>query len=830
MAEQAKVGLSSAEVEERKRKGLDNQIDLSTSRPLTDIIRSNFFSIANLTLLAIVIVLILVGKVSDGIVTGGVVLINIFLGAYQEYRAKLKLDQIALLTRPKVTVFREGKEQDIDQTEVVVGDAIVLNAGDQAVVDGKLIQDPRDTTPARRVDMDESLLTGESDLVPKYPGDEILSGSFCVVGKGIFIAEKVGNDSFAQKLTKGARQYTTTMTPLQQQISIIVRGLVIVAMLLSVMLGLKAVYNKENFGDTLEEFAVTISLIPQGLLLMITIAYALGALRMALKGVLVQQSNAVESLSHVDVLCLDKTGTLTTNRILFDALHPLNDINKDQLSTWVGDYIASAGKDNRTGEAVAEAIQGKAQQTVAVVPFSSSRKWAAASFENGSLKGSYVLGAPEMVMPDLHTQTTLVDDLAKRGLRVLVFAHSDSVIRPEDIPEDREPNLPDSLTPLGLISFSDELRPKVQDVLENFRKAGVALKLISGDNPVTVAALAYQAGFSQEDHAISGIELARMAPLEFREAVRQNGIFGRITPEQKQTIVQFLRDDGHYVAMMGDGVNDVLSLKQAQVGIAMEDGSQATRSVADIVLLGNKFEAMPEAFLEGQRILNGMNDVNRLFLTRAFYTILLIIIVGFIGTEFPLNVEHNALLTTLAVGAPAFFLTIWAKTGAPKKGLLVGVTEFVFPVGLTFTILTTFIWILYRTYDPDTTVETSRSVLTTAAIFGGLWIVILAEHDRESWQDGIWNTFDKRRVWLSLSMLAVFALVIVVPGLREFFDMTTLSWADLATLAVSMSAWALGLYLVWRYDVLERLTIPNYGKKESLHVKVDVDVVDKPHA
>lgn len=813
MPNQALMGLSKADVEARRKNGQVNRVNLSSSRSLTDILKANLFSIANFILLVIMVLLVVVGKPFDALVTGGVVVVNIIFGAFQEYKAKRKLDQIALLSRPKISVIRDGNIQAIDQEDVVVGDYLLIGAGDQAVVDGKLLDTGGDAAYTARVDMDESLLTGESDLIAKYPHDEILSGSFCVVGRGVYIAERVGEASFAQKLTTGARQYTVRMTPLQKQISIIVRGLVVGAIALTVLLGLKAAYHHETFADTLETFAVAISLIPQGLLLMITVAYALGATRIAFKGVLVQQINAIESLSHVDTLCLDKTGTLTTNRILFHGLHPLGKLDEGGFQQVLGDYIASTGKDNRTGEAIAEAIKGTAQPLVASIPFSSARKWAAASFDTAAYKGCYVLGAPEMVMPTLSKEIPLLDELAKQGLRVLVFAHSPHIIRPDDIPTDREADLPSDLSVMGLISFSDELRPSVQDVLGNFRRAGIQLKLISGDNPVTVAALAYQAGFSTDDRAISGLELAALRPEEFQEAVRQNSIFGRITPEQKQRIVQSLRSDRHYVAMMGDGVNDVLSLKQAQVGIAMEDGSQATRAVADIVLLGNKFEALPDAFLEGQRILNGMNDVTRLFLTRTVYTLLLIMIVGFIGTEFPLTPRHNYLLTSIPVGFPAFFLTAWAKTGIPRKDLLTSVTEFVFPAGLTLTAVTVFVWVLYRTYDTSiTSVETSRTVLTAAALIGSLWVVILAQHEREDWHDDKPNQYDPWRILITVGMLVLFVVIMLVPPLRKSMELTTLSWADIGTIAAVTTAWAFGFYLIRRYDILERLLLPNYHK------------------
>ncbi|PJF44521.1 MAG: haloacid dehalogenase [Phototrophicales bacterium] len=810
------IGLTSAEVEERKRQGLVNDIDLSSSRSLADIIKSNFLSVANVALLLIVAVLLILGKVPEALATGGVVVVNVFLGAFQEYRAKIKLDRIALLTRPKVRVIRDGQEIEIAQNEVVVGDAIVLQAGDQAVVDGRLVKDPRTDAPPKRVDMDESLLTGESDLIPKYPGDEILSGSFCVSGSGIFIAEKVGNEAFAQKLTVGARKYTVTLTPLQKQISILVRLLVVVALSIAALLWLQSAYTEKDFGTTVEDTAVTVSLIPQGLLLMITVSYALGALRIANKGALVQQSNAVESISHVDILCLDKTGTLTTNRILFHDIHPLGDHTRDELQRLLGDYIASVNKDNRTAEAIAEALAGTKYTYIQNIPFSSARKWSAASFDNEVYCGTYVLGASGMMFKEFAYQA-LEDELAKKGLRVLVFAHTDHIIR--DVPDDREPELPPDLKPLCLVSLSDELRPNVNEVLSQFRQAGITLKLISGDNPTTVAALAYQAGFHSDEKAISGMELAQMGRSEFEQAVDENTIFGRITPQQKEAIVEVLRRKRHYVAMMGDGVNDVLSLKKAHVGIAMEDGSQATRSIADIILLGNKFEALPYAFMEGQRILNAMNDVTRLFLTRTFYTIFLIIIAGYIGvSEFPITPLHNFLLTSLPVGIPAFFLTVWARAGQPEDDLISNMTRFVLPAGLSFTFVATFIWVLYRTYG-HADVETSRTALTTAGMIGGIWIIMLANQNggyKIQWHD-------YRRLALAGVMLLIYVIIMLIGSLRNAFELTTLSLADLAIITLSVSAWAFILDAIWRYELIGRLLIPDYGKDSAPQIQLKVD-------
>ncbi len=805
------LGLTSAEAAERKIQGLDNRVDLTSSRSIQDIFAANFLSIANIILLVIVVVLVAVGKPGDAFVTGGIVIINVFIGTFQEFRAKRKLDQIALLSRPHVRVIRDGQEIEVGQEDVVQGDVLVLKPGDQAVVDGPVVEDTRGGPTPGYLDMDESLLTGEADLIRKRAGDEIMSGSLCMQGGGVYLAEKVGEAAFAQKITKGARQFTRQYTPLQRQISIIVRGLVVLAIGLSILMALAYAYQEKAFEDGVSDVAVVISLVPQGLLLMITVAYALGALRIAGKGALVQQSNAVESLSHVDVLCLDKTGTLTTNKIIFEDVHPF-DGDADKMRGLLGDFVSSVGKNNRTDEAIGAALAGQKYTVVSQIPFNSARKWSGACLE-GPNGGTYILGAAEMVGPglvDAPDYAAQIEALSQKGLRVLLFAHSPQTIRPEEIPTDREPDLPAELTAIGLISLSDELRPNVQDVLAGFRKAGITLKLISGDNPVTVQALAVQAGFDPDAKAVSGVVLAKMNGHEFEQAARDNAIFGRITPEQKKLLVDALRKDGHYVAMMGDGVNDVLSLKQAQVGIAMQDGSQATRSVADIVLLGNKFEALPHAFLEGQRILNGMNDVSRLFLTRTFYAALLIIVAGFINTEFPFTPKHNFLLTTLPVGIPAFFLAAWAKTGVPKKNLIQSVTEFVFPAGFAMVVATVFIWILYRA-SGDVSVETSRTALTFAALLGGFWIILLAEHEREDWQTGTIKGINPLRYAVTGAMLLLLIIVMAIPGLRKSLGLTTLSWADIGIIAGTMTAWAAGLFVLWRFNVIERVMIPNYS-------------------
>jgi cation-transporting ATPase E len=794
----ATQGLSSAEAEQRRAQGLSNDVPVKSSRSLIQILSENFLSLTNIILFAIMIILIGVGKPSDAFLTGGAVLLNVGFGVFQEIRAKQQLDRIALLTRPKVMVIRDGQERQVDPAEVVVGDALALRPGNQIVVDGQLISD-------KRVDVDESLLTGESDHIPKGTGDALLSGSFCVAGSGVYVAEKVGRDSFAYQLTAGAREYRRVLTPLQRQVGILVRLLVVLAITLAVLLFLSFAIKEEPFDEIVQDTAVVISLVPQGLLLMITVAYALGAVRIANKGALVQQINAVESLSNVDVLCLDKTGTLTTNRIQLRQIVPIG-LEEAELRQTLGHFVASTGRINRTAQAIGEVCDGTAYPVSVQIPFSSDYKWSGAALDGaGPLSGSYVLGAPEILLPHTQGGHLLRRDVelwADLGLRVLLFAHHPDLLTP--LPTSGTPILPDDLAPLGWLTFTDELRSDAKQVLDQFRQAGVQIKLISGDNPQTVAALAQMAGISKDVAVVSGLELDEMSEAEFADTVDQTTVFGRITPEQKQRIVQALRAQRHYVAMMGDGVNDVLSLKQAHMGIAMESGSQATRAVADMVLIGDQFSVLPEAIREGQRILNGMQDNMRLFLTRTLYAALLIIIAGFIGTEFPFTPKHNSLLTTLPVGLPAIFLTIWARSGQPQKGLLRSVSEFVLPAGFSITVITLIVYLLYL----DSSLQLQRTLLTTTALLCGVLLIVFAEHSVERWESREQLRFDRRRVGLAAVMLATYAMIFPFSGARKFFELNTMNWGDLAVVVAAVLAWAVVVRALWRYDLFRRLLIP----------------------
>src|SRR5215211_5164640 len=522
-------GLSANQVAARKARGEVNVPPPSPGRSYRQIILGNVFSFINNVFYVLCLLLVLLGRPFDAILPSVAVLANVGVSVFQEVRAKRKLDRIALLTRPTGKVVREGRDQSVDPGEIVRGDLLMVGPGDQIVVDGTVVGDGT-------MEVDESQLTGESDLVRKRSGDQVFSGSFCVTGEVRFEAQQIGAASLANQITAGARAERHILTPLQREINGVIRLTLLVAAFLMVVLTVDAVAWRDPFVELVQRLVVVIGLVPQGLLLSIVVAYALGAMRVAGQGALIQQTNAIESLSNVDTFCLDKTGTLTTNRLRVEEVLPLG-IDRDDFRGRLSDFVASATTGNKTSEAIAQALPGERQPAIDEVPFSSARKWSALVFEGNendasgppsappthdpegmtsalpatrALRGVYVLGAPEMRRPHLLQGAHLNgqgDEWAAEGTRVLLFAY-----RPEPVSMNDGDNAVrdiDGLIPLGLVGITDELRPQAYETLTAFAEAGVDLKIISGDNPETVKALAVQAGFDPEAKLISGPELDR---------------------------------------------------------------------------------------------------------------------------------------------------------------------------------------------------------------------------------------------------------------------------------------------------------------------------------
>jgi cation-transporting ATPase E len=793
-------GLAESEVIARRQQGQGNDVQFSASRSYLQILRKNAFTFINTVLFAIGIVLVLMGNIGDALVTAGLVLLNVVVGVFQEARAKRKLEQIALLARPKATVVRDGAERSVDPGEIVLGDVLVARPGDQIVVDGQVIGEGQ-------MEVDESLLTGESERIPKRAGDPVYSGGFCVTGSAFYEAQKVGADSFMNQVTAGARAFRQIKTPLQRDVDLIIRILVLLATQLGILLGISFVMRDIPMVEGVRAAAVIVALVPQGLFFMTTVAYAMGILRVAGKGALIQETNAVESISNVNLLCLDKTGTLTTNRISFHAMCPVSDAfdgGEAKLRRILGDYAASRPDGNRTMAAIREAFAGQGRRIGEEVAFASERKWSALAFDDPALQGTYLLGAPEVLHPNLNfdpDQGSLIEEWTTQGLRVLLFAHHPDNTSLHDA--QGQPQLPLGLIPLSLLSFSDELRPEAQDTLNHFAELGIELKIISGDNPQTVAALSKQVGLAKDLRAVSGLELDLMPDARLEELAEEATVFGRIAPRQKEELVRLFRRKGHYVAMIGDGVNDVLSLKQAQVGVAMQSGSQATRSVADIVLLGDSFAALPIAFREGQRIIKGMEDVVRLLLTRTFYVLLLIIATQFVGVAFPVTPKHNAILALLTVGIPIFAIAAWARPGPPPRSVIRSTTHFVFPAALTVSVVALAVYLYYLGTNGN--VDVARTALTTATVLCGLVLILFVEPPTGWWVGGDVLSGDWRPTALALGMLGLYGVIMAVPPLRAAFELTPLRGLDYLLIGIVVALWALLLRFIWRGRLFERL-------------------------
>src|SRR6266567_3268897 len=733
----------------------------ATSRSYIQLIRENVLTTVNIILFSIGFALVLVGQYLDALVSVGVISFNLVISLIQEIRAKRTLDRIALLTRPQATVVRDGREQQLDPGEIVVDDVLVVHPGDQIVVDGPIT--------SGRVEVDESLLTGESDLVAKHEGDRLYSGTFCVAGQACYRAENMGIRSVAGILTVGARAYREIYTPLQQDINLIIRILLLVAIFLEVLLIVASRVSVIPMVETVRMALVIIGIVPNGLFLSISVAYALGAVRMAGKGALVQKFNAVESLSHVDVLCTDKTGTLTANALAVEALHPYG-MEEAEFGRVLGSYITATSSGNATSAAIRAACAQQAQPGLHVreeIPFSSARKWSALVVDDEALRGVYVLGAPEMLQPFLHADArlgTFLEEQVARGMRALLFAWYPEPIGLQ-VPEG-EAHLPHGLMPLGAVSLRDTLRPEAHDTLIHLSDVGVQIKVISGDHPQTVAALAKQVGLAPESKAVSGAELEDLDDAQLAEVAQEVTIFGRITPRQKERLVRALRSRDHYVAMIGDGVNDVLALKQANLGIAMQSGSQATRGVADLVLLKDTFAPLPAAFREGQRIRNGMSDILKLFLTRVLSVTLLLISIAFIG-GFPFQPRQTSILTFLTVGVPALALAYWARPGhVTQQGLIRSLVRFMLPASLTFCLVAIGVYLVVllpavATLPPpanpyrEGALPLAQTALTVFAVLCGLAVVLfvrpparLDQHGQRSYKrSGIFTSLNASCSW-----------------------------------------------------------------------------------
>lgn len=751
------AGLTSEEVEERRAHGKVNDYDDRSSRGYLEILIKNLLTPFNVVLFILAIALYVVNENRlNGIVNAlsacGVVAFNVLISTFQEFRAKRRLDKIAVLMRPKVTVVRNGEDVVIDKDGIVIDDVVHMSSGDQAQVDGTVLSE-------RSSEMDESLLTGESSTVRKHDGDIIYSGSYCISGEVWFKVESVGADTYSAKMLSNARKFEKKKTPLQTETNAITAILMSLAAVFLLILVVRNLIFRESISSTLAQAIIVLDIVPIALFLLITLTYMIAAVRMADSGALLQDSSSVESMSHVDTVCMDKTGTITTNNLIYEeSVHYKDEAEESRL---VRLFVGATGSRNRTVTALENHFGKEDSELVDEIQFSSDRKFSAVRVKTDDGYRTIVMGA-WTVLKDNVRGNVQVDKvlgvLSSKGLRSLVFCDGgDSTLH-----DGADAVLPE-LDLVSIISIRDEVRPDCRRILEQFTDNGMDIKVISGDNPDTVAAIFKLAGIPGEKKTVSGRDLENMEDEEYSRTIIDTDIFGRMRPEQKEKVIKTLRDNGRYVAYVGDGVNDVRSIKKAQVGVSVQSGSGAARGVADIVLMNDDFSALPQAIVEGKKTVSGMRDILRLYLTRNCVIAMLVTFLLLLCWKSPLLPVQNTTYALLTVSFAAFLMTIWAKPSENKDLILPKVMRYVLPTALTLSIFalgiytTVYLMVDWGMVSLDGLIDR----ITEDMINMGIWTT----------PDDFWSTFstDKGRDMADVVARNAMLLFLFISGISQLY-------------------------------------------------------------
>ena len=790
-------GLTSAEVRKRHEAGQSNHIDRATSRPVSAILRANLFTLFNAILIVAVIAVLIVGDPRDA-VFGVVLVLNAIIGIFSELRSKRSLDKLAVLTAPTTTVWRDGQEQQVASEDLVIDDVVGLTLGEQVPADGEVLS-------SRGLSIDESALTGESKPVKKAPGDKVLSGTSVVSGSGTMEAQVIGEDSWAQKITTEAKKFSKVHSEIQDSINKILKWITFILPFIVVLLLWSQV--RAGNGDWRAAVVLTVAgivgMIPQGLVLLTSMNFGLAAATLARKRVLVQELPAVEILARVNVLCLDKTGTITTGKIRGRELvqapkqfveRPSFEESKNVLKLMVSDGTNATSV--AAMELVKDASAPKADEDD-LLRFNSSRKWSAYSVHSGGDDGTspqtWMLGAPEILLAEGNAVNKWAVDRVEQesgyGRRTVVLTYSRTAIKNEELPAD----------PIAaiLVVFEEDIRSDARQTLEYFEEQGVGLKIISGDAPETVGAIAREVGLKGRDGEGPRVVDARTLPAngspEVSRIAQSTDVFGRVTPDQKQALVVALQGDGKTVAMTGDGVNDALALKTADLGIAMGNAAPATKTVARIVLVNGEFSTLPGVVAEGRRIIANMERVSSLFLSKTTYAILLAVLVAVFGWAYPFLPRHLTYISAFTIGTPAFFLSLAPNKALYRPGFLRRTLLISVPSGL-----------LLGTAALSTYLIAGEGSLgghtgaTIALMVGALTLLFLLSRPWNAW-----------KLSLIAAMGAGAILGLAVPLVRQFF---ALEWpsSQLWALIIAIGGIAAALIVVsyritarWRNEVSE---------------------------
>lgn len=746
MSDIAAPGLTTAEVAERVAAGLTNKQDTSSSRKFTSILRANFFTLFNAIVGGSFLALLLLGQWKDALF-GLAVISNILIGVIQEYRSKRTLDRISLLNAPHARARRNGKVVDLKLEDIVMDDLLEIRAGDQLLADAEVIY-------SDGLELDESILTGESEPVEKNIGDTLLASSAVSAGRGLAKVSQVGSNTYASKITIEAKKFSLVASELRNAINKVIKW-ISYALLPFVLVAAngqmqahggwaKAIADGSWLEATVAAIASVIAFVPQGLVLITSITFAVAAMKLANKKVLLQELPAVEGLARVDVVCFDKTGTLTEGDIEFEAIELLEKSSDHEA---VLSFFGNDPDANATTRCLAPAFNGHEKlNQVSSVAFTSAQKWSSFTFEG---LGTWTLGAPEFVLEKKH-QPVLVRaaELAATGRRTLVLTNGE--------------------TPVALITFRERIRSDAAQTVAYFREQGVSIRIISGDNPQTVAAVARDAGVEFEGEAFDAQNLPENIE-ELSEIMEKFTVFGRVTPEQKRNMVAALQLKGHVVAMTGDGVNDALALKKADMGIAMGSGSPATKAVSNLVLLDGKFSNLPGVVAEGRKVIANIERVSKLFLTKTSWALTLALVFGVLAWKFPFLPRQLSGIDSFTIGLPAFALALLPNARRYVPGFLGRALSFTIPSGIAVALSVIALQLIAMNQGWDNS-DASRTATMVTMSVTGLWVL-----------STLARPIDKTKAAIFFGMVVLGVLIFTVPLSTGYFGFSALTTIQLLT-------------------------------------------------
>ncbi|CAL9494136.1 Calcium-transporting ATPase CtpE [Streptomyces sp. enrichment culture] len=768
------TGLTSAEVAERVARGQVNDVPVRSSRSLAEIVRANVLTRFNAIIGVLWVTMLAVAPIQDSLF-GFVILANTGIGIVQEWRAKKTLDSLALIGEVRPTVRRDGVAAEVGTSGIVLDDLIEIGPGDKVVVDGVCVE-------ADGLEIDESLLTGEADPVVKRPGDQVMSGSFVVAGGGSFQATRVGREAYAAQLAEEASRFTLVHSELRSGISTILKYVtwMMVPTAIGLIISQLVVKDTELKDSIARTVGGIVPMVPEGLVLLTSVAFAIGVIRLGRKQCLVQELPAIEGLARVDTVCLDKTGTLTEGGMDVTELRVLGDGDETYVRKVLGALGASDPRPNASLRAIVDAYpDAEDWRCTESLPFSSARKYSGATLTEGDGEsGTWLLGAPDVLLDDGDPALDETGRLNEQGLRVLLLARAGRELD--------DPGVAEGVRPAALVVLEQRLRPDAADTLRYFAEQNVRAKVVSGDNAVSVGAVASKLGLSGTTVDARRLPAARDG---MAEALDEGTVFGRVTPQQKRNMVGALQARGHTVAMTGDGVNDVLALKDADIGVAMGSGSEATRAVAQIVLLNNSFATLPSVVAEGRRVIGNITRVATLFLVKTVYSVLLAVLVVCSQVEYPFLPRHLTLLSTLTIGVPAFFLALAPNRERARPNFVRRVMRYAIPGGVLAALATFATYLIARQhYSGGGALDAETSAATLTLFLISMWVLAIIARPYTWW-----------RVALVAVMGAAFLVVLVVPWLQEFFALKlvgmTMPWIAVGVAVVAAAT----LEFLWKW-------------------------------